>query len=535
MSYLPDDAVGRARRSQHPSQAQVPPATADGPSQHPSPEQPSLATRAAHQRAHYYPDQAAPHRSGIGLLIGMTTLGTLLPGSGLLLSGRRRSGATLLGVFVLLVAAGAGFVYWQGPTAAALYVAVRPRWLLSLAVGLSLFVLIWCISVVHTAWVNRPKGPSAGARLLSVAWVGLLCAALVVPTVGAAQYVLIQNDLLQSMFDPATRRSTTTPPNVSQVDPWENLPRANVLLIGSDQYPGREGIRTDSLMLVSTDTKTGNTVLFGIPRNLEGYTFRPTNPLHKYYPDGPHCGLECMINAVWQMAATRSAEFVGDPNPGLTTLTEVVSDLVGQTIDSTVVIDIRGFSALVDAMGGVDITVRSRLPIGGKRGESGQIVPGSILGWIEPGPQHMDGYTAMWFARSRVLADDFDRMRRQRCMVGALARQVNPLTMLRRYPALAKVAKDNIQIDIPMAQLPAWADLVTRVQKGTIRSLPFTSSIINVTRPDYPKIHRLVEDALDPAAGTPTPTPTQRPTRSPTPPPSATAPPDGLVDVDDAC
>lgn len=498
-------------------------------------------------------DVEAEHR-GLGRFVGLTTLGTVLPGSGLLLSGRRWFGGLLLATFVLAMAGIAAFVYWKGPTNAALYLGVRPRWLIGLSIALAAAVLVWCASIVYTAWINRPYPPSWAGRTLSSLWIALMCAALLVPTAVAAQYAVIQKDLLSSVFSTGKKTSGNSP-DVAQEDPWASMPRVTVLLVGSDAYPDRPGVRTDSMMVASIDTTTGDTVLFGIPRNLQGYRFRPTNPLYRQYPNGPHCGLECMLTAVWEMAAAHRNEYVGDPNPSLSTLTEVISDLLGLQIDNTVVIDIRGFSALVDAMGGVDITVRSRLPIGGKI-VNGYIVPGSINGWIEPGRQHMNGYTAMWFARSRVLADDFDRMKRQRCMVAALMHQVNPLTMVRRYPDLARVAQDNIQIDVPMSHLPAWADLASRIQrKGTIRSLPFTGNLISLNNPDYLKIHAMVQAALDPTTTTlPTATPssstsTSTPTRStrtptstssinpsgiPTPSQSTSAP-DGLTNVADAC
>lgn len=481
----------------------------------------------------------------MGRFLGLTALGSVVPGAGLLATGRRRLGGALLGLFVLVLLAALVFLLMKGPTAAALFVAVRPRWLLGLSVGVVVGVLLVCASVVATGWSARVRPAAAGRRAAMVGWVGLLCAILLLPAVRTAEYAFIQRDLLQSVFNPKNAVSARGP-NADNGDPWAAIPRVNVLLVGSDAYPDRPGIRTDSMMAVSVNTRTGDTVLFGIPRNLQGYTFRPTNPLHKYYPEGPRCGLECMLNGVWHMATQRAAEFPGNPNPGLSTLTEVVSDLLGMPIDNTVVIDIRGFSALVDAMGGVSITVRDRLPIGGKL-VNGYIVPGSITGWIEPGPQHMNGYTAMWFARSRVLSDDFDRMRRQRCMVGALVRQVNPLTMINRFPALAQVAKDNIQADVDMAQLPAWADLVTRAQRGSIRSLPFTSKLINVNNPDYPKIHRMVARAVTQpsqsaspssarSATTPTaPADATATTGTPVPSASTSTPAEGLVNVSDAC
>jgi len=77
----------------------------------------------------------------------------------------------------------------------------------------------------------------------------------------------------------------------------------------------------------------------------------------------------------------------------------------------------------------VTVTVHDRIPIGGSHDASGGITPGSIKGWIEKGTQHLNGYKALWFSRSRATTDDYSRMRRQRCMVGALLTQVNPVAL----------------------------------------------------------------------------------------------------------
>ena len=110
-------------------------------------------------------------------------------------------------------------------------------------------------------------------------------------------------------------------------------------------------------------------------------------------------------------------------------------------------------------------------------------------------------------------------------MVGALVDQVNPVTMLEKYPALAAVAKNNIQSDIAQDELPAFVELVQRIQKGSITSLALTNKNTNVGNPDYAKIHALVQSAIatpQPMAShpaTPTPsTPARRPRRRPPPP-----------------
>ena len=120
--------------------------------------------------------------------------------------------------------------------------------------------------------------------------------------------------------------------------------------------------------------------------------------------------------------------------------------------------------------------------------------------WIEPGLQHLDGHHALWYARSRAGSDDFSRMRRQRCVAGALMQQADPVGLLQSYPQLAKVVKDNVSIDIPRDELSAWVDLALRIQKGgSIRSLPLTANVVHPGNPDFAKIRKLVKKGLEAA------------------------------------
>src|SRR5690606_38990499 len=120
---------------------------------------------------------------------------------------------------------------------------------------------------------------------------------------------------------------------------------------------------------------------------------------------------------------------------------------------------------------------------------------------------------ALWYARSRATTDDFSRMRRQRCVVGALVDQVDPLRMLARYPQLAETVADNVRVDIPAGDLGAWAELVLRMKDGRLQSLPVTNQVVYVADPDFELIRSLAQDALRPKVAAPTDTAT--PTRTP--------------------
>jgi len=307
---------------------------------------------------------------------------------------------------------------------------------------------------------------------------------------------------------------------MEEEDPWAHLGRVNVLLLGSDAGDNREGVRTDSMIVASIDTKTGNTVLLGLPRSLQKVPFPTSNPLHAVWPNGFNCGNQCLLNAVWEQAATVHRDlFPGDPNPGLTTTRDVIGEVLGLRIDTYTIIDLNGFKSLVDAMGGVDVNVPRKIPIGGgKNQRTGLSLP--IYGYIPPGQQHLDGYKALWFARSREGSNDYERMGRQRCMVTALLDQANPAQLISRYPALAKVAKNNIQTGIRQQDLAAWVTLVQRIQHGTVRSLPLTNKVIGTVNPDFAQIRALVAASIAPKRTT---TPKPKPTGTATKPPVDTS------------
>jgi LCP family protein required for cell wall assembly len=475
---------------------------AGGPPRHRAPSHRQCAVRA---RARH----ASARGEGFGRFAAVTIL-SLIPGAGLLAAGRRRIGAVLLALVVLALAGAAVFALAGDATGRALRLAVRPSDLLVIAVAVGVVALVWCLTIVATAFAARPARPSGFQTVVATLLVAALCVAVIAPSSVGVRYALIQRDLVTSLFadDGATPLPGAATPNVEKKDPWAGTPRVNILLLGSDAGKDRTGVRTDSMMVASIDTKSGDTVLFGLPRSLQKAPFPENDPLHQVWPNGFNCGDVCLLNAVWTQAEQHKNLFPGDPLPGLTATRDVIGEILGLKIDYYTMIDLKGFQSLVDAMGGVDVTVPRRIPIGGGKVD-GTNRERPITGWIEPGPQHLNGYEALWFSRSRSGADDYDRMRRQRCMVSSLLDQTNPVQLLKKYPKLAKVAKDNIATDVRQQDLEAWVDLVQRIQQGTIRSLPFTNQVISTVDPDFDAIRTMVQDAItSPPASTPSATAT---------------------------
>ena len=94
------------------------------------------------------------------------------------------------------------------------------------------------------------------------------------------------------------------------VDPWAKKPRLNLLLLGGDAGKGRTGTRTDTVIVASIDTKTGDTTLVSLPRNTGRMPFPADSPLHKYYPngftDGDGNNAEYFLNAMYDNVPARS-------------------------------------------------------------------------------------------------------------------------------------------------------------------------------------------------------------------------------------
>lgn len=447
---------------------------------------------------------------GFDWMIGWSILGTLIPGSGLMAAGRRSLGLAVLGVTLCSVSALAVLSLLTDPLALALGFAVNRTKLLLLVAVIAIAALSMVLVVLSTHFslreVTRLTG---GQRALSSLLVAGLVAVVLLPAAKLSSYALIQRDLVSSVFASGPRDANAARPNVAKADPWAGTPRVNVLLLGSDAGADREGVRTDTMILASINTKSGDTVLFSLPRNLEHAPFAAGTPGAEAWPDGYYCDRPsdpCLLNSVWRWAEGDGSQYYTKseyPNPGLSATEDAIQGVTGLKIDYFAMLNLRGFSSFVNALGGVTVNVKERLPI------AGSATNPNPTGWLEVGDnQHLDGYQALWFARSRYTTDDYDRMRRQRCVIGAIVDQAQPATLAKAFPALAAAAKNNISTSIQQNDLSAWVTLTMRVKKaGNVRSLPFTPKVTGGSaNPDFIKIQELVQQALQPpTASTPLP------------------------------
>ena len=478
--------------------------------------------------------------------LGLTALSAIIPGLGLIPTRKRRMGAWLLAIFAVVVVILVALLMRGGLMQGAARLLSDGGLIFLLAVC-AVGGLLWLGAIIATySETSGRRWPSQTKWMHRLFTLGL-CLVVGIPAAVATNYVWVTKGTLDQVFGDGRYAGRDGPQRgpVRGSDPWKNVPRINMLFLGSDAGADRTGVRTDSIMVASVDTKTGDTTLVSIPRNLEKVPIPESNPLHKVYPNGFFCptrggGRECLMDAVWTEADTIHPELFppDEKNPGLNTTREVVGNIVGMPIDYTVVIDLAGFEKLVDSMGGVSINVpEGGIAIGG-RIVGDRIVPGSITGRIPAGYRKLNGYQALWYSRSRVENSDDDRTRRQRCMVNSLIDQANPFTMITKFTDVMTVARQSISMDVPQNRLDAFATLVNRMKKGNMLSVNLSYPTITSGNPDYAKIRTLVKKATDrPHVAKRTPAPKKPTTTAPggSPSPSTSTPPKAIADTADSC
>jgi hypothetical protein len=255
----------------------------------------------------------------------ITLLSAVLPGVGYLWSRRRNLGWIVLPPSLTAI----GLAVWLGLRSPRLVldVAFDPtRLKIAAAVAGGAF-LVWFLVVVSTYLMVRPFPRRLSHTLVGTAFVGLLCLAVAAPVVVGARYAMVQADLVETVFEDNT--SATAPKQVTEKDPWGGRDRVNVLLLGGDGGVHREGVRTDTMILLSMDTRTGRTTMFSLPRNMMNAQFpagsrcAPSTPRASpaTATPGPGCSTRstdrcrCCIRACWASPTTRAPTRSSWPSP----------------------------------------------------------------------------------------------------------------------------------------------------------------------------------------------------------------------------
>ncbi|MDU6251080.1 MAG: LCP family protein [Cutibacterium avidum] len=439
--------------------------------------------------------------------LGWTVLGAIVPGLTLSRSRtprRRVAGLTVTG-FLLIALTIAVFFILTNPTVAATVVA-RPKLLTALTWGLPILAIVLVALLTFSHLDLRPRGITQGQRWLSTVLVTALCTTIATPLAVAGRYAYDGAHMLGRIF--TDQRSGTRPSidyNQDVKAIWASKPRVNVLLVGADDtkarnYSADNSMNTDTIMVASINTSNGDTSIFQIPRNTAKMPFPADSPLHQDFPDGfvgkdgDGSNPDYMANEIWSTVSTHHVDRMGETDyPGADALKLATGEALGLKIDYFVMLDIDGLQKLIDALGGVTVNVNERLPIAGNtEGKKPD-------GYLKVGPdQHLDGYHAMWYARSRSESTDYDRMGRQSCLMKAVLDQASPQTVLTRFESIADASGQMVVSDIPKGMLPAFVDLAINMRDANINRVVFTNGKHGFVsaNPDYDLVRKQVDAAI---------------------------------------
>lgn len=196
----------------------------------------------------------------------------------------------------------------------------------------------------------------------------------------------------------------------------------HLLLIGVDSGSGQPGGRADAIVLCSFVPETGRMVLTSFLRDL-------------YVPIPGHgCN---RLNAAYALGGSRLLE-------------ETLEDRLGWELSGSVEVDFERFPRLIDALGGVELELRSD-----EAAHINRELPGSLL---SPGRNRLNGEQTLCFARIRKLdADgDFSRTQRQQAILRALLEERHR-AKARELAELAGAILDMVSTDVNPVQLLGWA------------------------------------------------------------------------------
>ena len=217
----------------------------------------------------------------------------------------------------------------------------------------------------------------------------------------------------------------------------------NVLILGSDTRPGFYGNRTDTIMIISLDTQNGIVRMISIPRDL-----------YVYIPG-------------WKINRINTADQHGGPD--IVSMTILYN--LGIEVHHWARLSFNGFISAINTLGGIDIDV-----------------PRTIVDECDErtvrysaGLNHMNGYTALCYARVRKASSDFARTVRQQQVIRAVFNKVFSIGGIAKAPRLFAQFSDMVESDMNIGDILPLVPLATTVARDPSRIAGYTIDLTMVT------------------------------------------------------
>ncbi len=240
--------------------------------------------------------------------------------------------------------------------------------------------------------------------------------------------------------------------------------RINILMLGIGG-PGHDGADlTDTMMVASIDPVNNKMDLLSVPRDL--WVKEPNGFIENYGK----------INAAYESGKYKYLGHLDSGNDnqqaieaGFQAADQTVSHVLGVPINYNVLVNFQAFQDAVNAVGGVTIDVPEDLvdPTMAWQNNWNPVL-------AQKGVQHMDGYQALLYARSRETSSDFARTARQRAILVALKDKVltagtlsNPL----KISGLLSALGNNVRTDISLSDIDQLRQIFEKIKSNDISSI----------------------------------------------------------------
>ncbi len=353
------------------------------------------------------------------------------------------------------------------------------------------------LSSYGTSTANRPrKAPNAAPSKPKTSWrskitrkrVILFFAALVLVAVGWLGWKIAYN--AQKLFGGNVFSALTT-----QKLKGEKEGRVNILLAGnSADDPGHQGgTLTDSIMILSVDTKNKTGFMMSVPRDLYVKINNGYAKINTAYPAG------------------ESSEFSqsGYADGGMGLLQKTIYDNLGIETQYHALVNYNALREAVNSVGGIEVTINSNNPRG-LYDPSKDYTTGGVLVKLANGKQKLDGQKALNLARARGDArgsygfpnSDFDRTQNQRMIILALrskATSAGVLTNPIKLGNLFDSVGNNVTTDMDLGNVRRLYDITKDISGGSIQSVGLNNADGKNLLDNYRTPRG--ESALVPAAG----------------------------------
>jgi polyisoprenyl-teichoic acid--peptidoglycan teichoic acid transferase len=319
-------------------------------------------------------------------------------------------------------------------------------------------------------------------------------------------------------------------PGVGEKLKGEDESRINILLLGmrGENVPGG-GLLADTIMVASVNLKENKVAMISIPRDL--------------YVDNPEWGAKTKINAVYAAGEENGKK------QGIADMEKVVSDVSGIPIHYAITINFAGFKQLIDAIGGIEITLNQpfseslqfnqehvcdgdkggvfTIPTGKyeyKKNEKGKIVAqypicanenaecnGEFT--LPAGKNKLTGEQALCYVRSRYSTNDFERAKRQQIVIQTIkdkALSIGTLADFGKVNGIINALGDNVRTDMELWELQhlftlyqkmpnpqIYQRVLENTEEGLLYNPPETPEAGYILLPrgdNYDKIHNLFQN-----------------------------------------